>query len=108
MAETAKDVVKTTPVKEKDIVFVIDEQVGIEGNDDVFVGINGNTYLIARGHEVVAPESVVNALEQAIYTKYKYNEKGEPTEYKVPRFAVRRVREATSKDKVKNRAKVIR
>lgn len=105
MAELAKEVVKQ---KEKDVVFIIDEQVGVEGNDDVFVAINGKAYLIARGHEVVAPESVVNALEQAIYTKYKYNDKGEPKEYKVPRFSVRRIREATSKDKIKNRAKVIR
>lgn len=108
MAEIAKDVVKKEPSKEKDIVFTIDEQMGIEGNDDVFVGVNGKTYLIARGHEVVAPESVVVALEQAIYTKYKYNDKGEPTEYKIPRFSVRRIREATSKDKIKNRAKVVR
>lgn len=106
MAEvSAKENVKNN---EKYIVFTIDEQVGIEGNDDVFVSINGKAYLIARGHEVVAPESVVKVLEESIYTKYKYNDKGEPTEYKVPRFAVRRIREATSKDKIKNKAKIVR
>lgn len=30
--------------------------------DDVFVGVNGKTYLIKRGEEVEVPESVVEVL----------------------------------------------
>lgn len=31
--------------------------------DDVYVGVNGNTYLIKRGEVVEVPESVVEVLE---------------------------------------------
>ena len=92
----------------KNYVIVIDEQMGAEGNDDVFIGVNGKTYLIARGKEVVVPDYIVDALEKAIYTKYKYDGEGNVKEYKVPRFPVRRIREATAKDKIKNKAKVER
>ena len=102
MAEAEKSAVK------KDYVIVVDEQMGSEGNDDVFIGINGKAYLIARGKEVVVPECIVDALEKAIYTKYKYDNMGNVKEYKVPRFPVRRVREATARDKVKNKATVVR
>jgi hypothetical protein len=92
----------------KDYVIVVDEQMGVEGNDDVFVGVNGHTYLIARGKEVVVPGYVADAIEKAIFTKYKYDDNGNVKEYKVPRYPVRRIREATARDKTKNKVKVER
>jgi len=86
--------------------IIVDEQAGVDGMSDVVVGVNGNIYQIARGHEVVVKGSVVQALQDAIYTKYKYDGKGNTVEYQVPRFPVRVLGEAQPKDKVVNRKKI--
>jgi len=90
----------------KDYLIVIDEQVGVDGTDTVFVSVNGHAYQIARGYEVVVPGTVVKVLEDAVYTKYKYQEDGSIKEYKVPRINFRILREATAKDKAKNKIKI--
>jgi len=86
--------------------IIIDEQGGVDGNTDVFVGVNGKQYQIVRNQEVVVEGFVVNALEEAIYTKYKYDGKGNTVSYKVKRFPVRVLGEATKGDKVVNKRKI--
>jgi len=88
--------------------IVIDEQVGVDGMADVVVGINGKLYQIARNHEVVLEGDVVQALLDAVYTKYKYDGKGNTVEYEVPRFPVRVLGEAKPQEKNINKRKIVR
>lgn len=48
-----------------------------ENNSDVFVGVNGRSWLIKRGVEVEVPECVVEVLkhqEEALATAYNYSD----------------------------------
>ena len=94
--------------KGKEYVIVIDEQTGVDGTDTVFISVNGKAYQIVRGYEVVVPYEVIKVLEDAVYKKYKYDDNGNVKEYKVPRFNYRVIKEASAKDKIKNKVKIER
>ena len=102
-----KEMEEDKNVKEKEYKIVIQEQEGVGGTQDVFVGINGKGYLIKRGMEVVVPAAVLANLKDSIYTNYiKDLEKGIDTEKQVPRFSVTVEGEAKPSDKIINKRKV--
>lgn len=68
--EAVEETVETTEAVEE-TVKKVPEKVKIKlprtrtEKDDVFVGVNGKTYLIKRGEEVEVPESVVEVLKNS-------------------------------------------
>jgi hypothetical protein len=61
---------------------------GAEGEDngDVFIGVNGRTILIKRGHSVVVEECFLEALKNSVIDTFEKDEKGKVTPIKIPRF----------------------
>ena len=73
MSTTVSNV--TTAKAEKKVKIRI--PLSRENNSDVFVGVNGRSWLIKRGVEVEVPECVVEVLkhqEEALATAYNYSE----------------------------------
>ena len=65
----------TTPVEEEEKLVKIRIPITRDQQDDVFVGVNGRTWLIKRGVEVEVPECVVEVLqykEEALMKAYNY------------------------------------
>ena len=74
MAEATKTANKET-AKEKLVKIRIPR--GRENQDDVFVGVNGRTWLIKRGVEVEVPECVAEVIrnaEEAEEAAYAFND----------------------------------
>ena len=76
MAEANKTATKVNePEKEKLVKIRIPR--GRENQDDVFVGVNGRTWLIKRGVEVEVPECVAEVIrnsEKAEEAAYSFND----------------------------------
>lgn len=71
----------------KKVKIMIDEQEGEESQSDVFVSVNGQSFLIKRGFVVEVPEYVVHALKNCIMTTMKQDKYTEEMIYKdVPRY----------------------
>lgn len=81
-------------LKVKKVRIVIDEQDNWDKNNDVFVSVNGNAYLVKRGKEVAVPESVVNVLKEAVIIQLEKDRDGNEVERTIPRFALRILGEA--------------
>lgn len=65
----------TEPVEATEKKVKIRIPLSREMNDDVFVAVNGRTWLIKRGEEVEVPECVVEVLrhqEEALMKAYEY------------------------------------
>lgn len=71
---------------EKKIVTIHPHQ-GEGGSDDVFIGLNGYSYVIKRGKPVEVPAEVVQILENATQTIYDSKDGGGSQGREVPRFA---------------------
>jgi hypothetical protein len=72
---------------EKRVTIVIDENDGEEGRSDVFLAVNGKTFLMQRGVNVTVPEYVVHALKNCITTTMRQDPRTDEITYKdVPRF----------------------
>lgn len=56
---------KEEPAKEETVRFKIPKGRSDIEKQDVFVGVNGKSYLIKRGMEVEMPKSVIEVLENA-------------------------------------------
>ena len=70
--------------------IVIEEQDGDENQGDVFVGLNGRSFLIQRGVPVSVPIGVLDILKNSIQTKLLQDMETREKRYKdVPRFNVR-------------------
>lgn len=65
--ETSAEAIKEvdTTAKEETVRFKIPKGRSDIEKQDVFVGVNGKSYLIKRGMEVEMPKSVVEVLENA-------------------------------------------
>jgi hypothetical protein len=76
MAEATKNATKATePAKEKVVKIRIPRLR--DNQDDVFVGVNGRTWLIKRGVEVEVPECVAEVIrnsEEAAEASYAYGD----------------------------------
>jgi len=81
----------TTNPEEKIVTVIFDEQDGVESND-LFIGVNGKQYQVQRGVEVDVPRSLLNVVNEAVYTKLRYDEHGEPFFKDVPRISYREVK----------------
>ena len=65
----------TAPVEEKEKLVKIRLPITRDQQDDVFVGVNGRTWLIKRGETVEVPEVVAEVIEQseeALAKAYNY------------------------------------
>ena len=65
-----------TPPKPKMFKLTINAEDSVEGRSDVFVGLNGNSYLIRRNEEVVVPEGVIEILKNTVV--HTTSQTGEP------------------------------
>jgi hypothetical protein len=76
MAEANKNATKATePAKEKVVTIRIPRSR--DNQDDVFVGVNGRTWLIKRGVEVEVPECVAEVIrnsEEAAEASYAFSD----------------------------------
>lgn len=77
--------VKVTGVVEKEVAdpkpakmfkLTIHAEDSVEGRSDVFVGLNGNSYLIRRNAEVTVPEGVIEILKNTVV--HTTSQTGEP------------------------------
>jgi len=59
----------------KKVRVIMHNQEGSDGNQPVFVAVNGMGYSIPREVPVIIPEPVLKALEDAVETKYFREEK---------------------------------
>ena len=57
--------------------ILIHKTEGDTGTDDVQVSVNARVFIIKRGVEVEVPDFVVEALNNAIITKYRFVNEGE-------------------------------
>jgi hypothetical protein len=72
------------------ITIIIEEQDGDENQGDVFVGLNGRSFLIQRGVPVSVPIGVLDILKNSIQTKLLQDIETREKRYKdVPRFNIR-------------------
>lgn len=58
-----------------------------DGQEDVFIGLNGFGYKIKRGEPCFVPEEVAGIIKEAIVTSMRPGQAGSVTESKAPRFA---------------------
>lgn len=67
---------------------IIHEQDGLDGHDDVVIGVNGNVAQIKREHEVELTDEQIHVLDNAVYRRFEpIKEKpGEYVERTVKRF----------------------
>jgi hypothetical protein len=70
---------KEVTESEKSITIVIHKQSGDTGSTDVQVGVNGKTWLIKRGLEVVVPVYVEEALRHAVQYEMGYDPENHST-----------------------------
>jgi len=75
--------------KSQRIRVVFHNQEGPGGNEDVFVSVNGQAYLIKRECEVSLPPEVLRVVEDARQTVFEPGESGRCVTRQVPRFACR-------------------
>lgn len=74
MAEATKTATKATETEKEKLVKIRIPR-GRDNQDDVFVGVNGRTWLIKRGVEVEVPECVAEVIrnsEEAEEAFYAY------------------------------------
>lgn len=57
-----------------------------EDNGDVFLGVNGRTVLIKRGHPVIVDECFVDVLKNSVIHTHEKNDKGTLVPIAIPRF----------------------
>lgn len=67
--------------------LTINEQEGIDGEDDVLLSINGKAWRIKRGIEVVVPHEVIHVLDNSVKTLFERDEEGKTVERNVKRFS---------------------
>lgn len=67
---------------------IIHEQDGLDGHDDVVIGVNGSVAQIKREHEVELTDEQIHVLDNAVYRRFEpIKEKpGEYVERTVKRF----------------------
>jgi coenzyme F420-reducing hydrogenase alpha subunit len=84
--------VKSTEEREVDaearVVIRVSSEDKPEGNDDVFVSVNGVAFLIKRDRDVSVPKSILVALQNAKQTIYKQKDNGEMVITQVARYPV--------------------
>jgi len=74
---------KKLPEKVK-VIFRSTEGVG--GKDDIFIGLNGQSFLIKRDEPVEVPRALLNVIDDAIMTIYEQTESGLSKPRDIPRF----------------------
>lgn len=74
--------------KAKKVKIKIASQDRPGGDRDVFVGINGRTFLLKRDEELEIPEPVYELLEQTEVTYYKQEADGRLTPRKVKAYPI--------------------
>lgn len=67
--------------------LVIHQSDAEDGDRAVFVGVNGYGYHIPRGKTVSVPEEVIEALNNAVVTRYTSGKNGQVTAMDAPRYA---------------------
>ena len=76
MAEATKTTTKATETEKEKLVKIRIPR-GRDNQDDVFVGVNGRTWLIKRGVEVEVPKCVAEVIrnaEEAEEAAYAYED----------------------------------
>ena len=68
-------------------IVTIHPHQGEGGSDDVFIGLNGYSYVIKRGKPVEVPVEAIHILENATQTIYDSKDGGGSSGREVPRFA---------------------
>lgn len=85
-AKPKKVATEAAPVKRHRII--IHEQDGIDGHDDVVIGVQGNVAQIKREHEVELTDEQMHVLDNAVYRRFEpiRDKPGEYVERTVKRF----------------------
>lgn len=71
------------------VEILIPSTRGDDGKDDVFVGVNGSTFLIKRDEKVRIPVEILEALNNAVQKEYELDKRTDKLrEVETPRYVV--------------------